>query len=285
MIELSDGRIVEPVMDMRGGGSMEGVEMGSGSIERSSIGSIGKEGMAGIHIMPNGVVMTGTGETVEDATVTDEGMIELGSGETVKPVMDMRGGEGITRGENTMVVNENFDRLPVGCERIEGEKSITVTAGVENAEDFPGTVFTFDTHSINVEPCTRTTVTFINKDDVRHQFMVHDLPRDTYTMGMFNIEVTGPGRATGPFLTPPDKKTLMIHCGVPGHEEKGMKAQMKVDGGDGDLPNIPTVTRDVGTDAVTKERVFAFGGVGGFVFGALLYLVTLKRRRDTLMRN
>lgn len=236
------------------------------------------EGIEGIHIMADGSVMLGTGETLADATVTTEGMIELGSGELVEPVMDMRSGEGIVRTSNSMVVNENIDRLPVGCEAVSGEEHVTITGGIENAKDFPGTVFTYDTHEIDVAPCTRLTITFVNKDHVRHQLMVHDLPRDTYTMGMFNIEVTGPGEATGTFITPADRSTLLFHCGVPGHEEKGMAGQVKVGGGTGDLPNIPGITRYVSSDS-SLERSLVLGGSGAFVFGTLLYIVTRSRKK------
>jgi len=282
-IQLGDGRIVTPAIDMRSN-KMLGVKDDSEStsnseIERSitpppdtesasdetdmmgmedapestEMSHSGMPGMDGIHIMPNGRVMTGTGMWLSDAEVTSGGVIVLGSREEIQPILDMRAGDGIRRTANSMVVNENFDNLPLGCSKVSEEKNITVKAGTEVAKEFPGTMFTYDVRSFeDVEPCTRLTVTFENKDSVRHQFMVHDLPPDTYPMGMFNIEVTGPGKETGTFITPPEEKTLTVHCGVPEHEAKGMLAQIKNRGGNGDITNIPGLTRSA---VETKESV------------------------------
>lgn len=233
-------------------------------------------GIEGIHIMPNGRVMLGTGVWLSDAEITADGTIILGSGEEVTPILDMRSGNGIRRTSYSMVVNENFDRLPLGCSAISEEKSITVKAGTEIAEGFPGTVYTYDTHSIeDVKPCTLLTVTFENMDDVRHQFMVHDLPTDTYPMGMFNIEVTGPAKETGTFITPPDQETLLVHCGIPEHEAKGMIAQIKNGGGSGDLPNIPGITRSIMTDVSSfSARSWALWGLLGIFLGVMISYVT-----------
>jgi hypothetical protein len=86
------------------------------------------------------------------------------------------------------------------------------------------------------------TVTLINEDHVRHQWMVHGLPRYLYPEGMFHLEVNGLGRKTGTFIVSSAAKTYLVHCDVAQHMEKGMKAQLKVGGGDGDLPSIPGIT-------------------------------------------
>src|SRR6266508_3231122 len=135
-----------------------------------------------------------------------------------------------------MVMNENLDRLPWGCAAIAGEQKIIVRAGRKYARQFQGTMFTYDQREWHVAPCTKVTVTLINEDHVRHQWMVHGLPRYLHPMGMFHLEVNGPGRLTGTFIVPSAKKTYLVHCDVPQHTEKGMKAQLKVGGGDGDLP-------------------------------------------------
>lgn len=236
MIILNDGRVIKPLMDLRGGGSMM---EGMGTIMKSD-SSI--DGLDGIHIMPNGRVMTGNSMWVDDALPLDNGRIQLGSGEIVQG-MDMRGGDFIKRYGNNMVVNENFDRLPPGCTEIAGEEHITVTAGSEMAKDMQGFIYTYDNRSIeDIPPCTLLTVTFKNKDNIRHQYMVHDLPAQTYPMSMFNIEVSGPGEQTGTFITPAQDSTLFVHCGVLEHEAKGMAAQIKVGKGSGDLPGIPGIT-------------------------------------------
>lgn len=45
---------------------------------------------AGIHIMADGTIMLGNGEEVEDATITDDDMIELADGTILEPEMDLR---------------------------------------------------------------------------------------------------------------------------------------------------------------------------------------------------
>ena len=49
------------------------------------------------------------------------------------------------------------------------------------------------------------------------------------------------------------KKTYLVHCELPQHMEKGMKAQLKVDGGDGDLPSIPGLTKPVKADSYLAD--------------------------------
>jgi hypothetical protein len=137
------------------------------------------------------------------------------------------------------VMNENTDRLPRDCTGITRTVEITVRAGKQYAREFNGTVFAYDQREWQVEPCSQVTVTLINEDHVRHQWMVHGLPRYLYPMGMFHIEVNGRGSKTGTFIVPSAKKTYLVHCDVAHHTEKGMKAQLKVGGGDGDLPSIP----------------------------------------------
>lgn len=102
------------------------------------------------------------------------------------------------------VTNENTDDPPPGCDSIQGETQITVHAGREQASEFNGAVFTFDNRSWEVDPCTKVTVTFVNEDEIRHQFMVHGTyPRDP---GFFQIEVTGPGEDTGPSSPGPTRR-------------------------------------------------------------------------------
>ena len=48
------------------------------------------DGLDGIHIMADGSVMLGSGETLDTATVTDEGMIMLEDGTLVEPEYDLR---------------------------------------------------------------------------------------------------------------------------------------------------------------------------------------------------
>lgn len=148
-------------------------------------------------------------------------------------LMDMSGG---------MVMGQNADTLPGGCEEISETKEITVRAGHKYAEKFPGRMFAFDTQEFNFKPCTKLTVHFINEDNIRHQWMMHGLPKYLYPKGMFHLEVTGPAKISGTLILPPGDKTYLVHCDIAQHMEKGMKAQLKVGKGDGDLPSIPGVT-------------------------------------------
>ncbi|MBM4258656.1 MAG: copper oxidase [Deltaproteobacteria bacterium] len=141
-----------------------------------------------------------------------------------------------------MVMNENHDQQPRDCGAIAGEQKITVRAGTTYAQRFNGTIFAYDQHEWNIPPCTKVTVTLENEDSVRHQWMLHGLPRYLHPEGMFHLEVNGRGSKTGTFITPGAKKTYLVHCDVAQHMEKGMKAQLKVGGGDGNLPSIPGIT-------------------------------------------
>ena len=147
-------------------------------------------------------------------------------------------------GAPAMVMNANPDRLPPGCDEVAERREITVHAGKAHAEPFPGKVFTYDRRVLRVPRCTRLTVTFVNQDHIRHQWMVHGLPRETYPGGMFTLEVDGPGRATGTLILPGERRTLMVHCGLPQHMQKGMKGEIRIAGGDRRAANIPGVTGD-----------------------------------------
>ena len=154
-------------------------------------------------------------------------------------LMDMAGG---------MVMGQNSDTLPGGCDRISETKEITVHAGHKYAEKFPGRMFAFDTQEFNFKPCTKLTVHFVNEDNIRHQWMMHGLPKYLYPKGMFHLEASGPSKISGTLILPPGDKTYLVHCDIAQHMEKGMKAQLKVGKGDGDLPSIPGVTAYIVAD-------------------------------------
>lgn len=151
-------------------------------------------------------------------------------------------------GEWGMVMNENYKQLPQGCESIAGEETITVKAGREHAKPYPGTIFGYDKHEFSFPKCTRVTVNFINEDNIRHQFMIHGLPAYLHPQGMFHLELYGPGEAQGVFITPNVEETYLAHCDIAQHMEKGMKAQVKVGGGNGDLPSIPGISGQLNKD-------------------------------------
>ncbi|QPK62960.1 copper oxidase [Methylomonas sp. LL1] len=154
-------------------------------------------------------------------------------------LMDMDGG---------MVMGQNADTLPGGCDKIAATKEITVHAGHKYSEKFPGTMFAFDQQEFQFEPCTKLTVHFVNDDEIRHQWMMHGLPKYLYPKGMFHLEVSGPGSVSGTLILPPGDKTYLVHCDIAQHMEKGMKAQLKVGKGGEDLPSIPGVTASIFPD-------------------------------------
>ena len=132
---------------------------------------------------------------------------------------------------NGTVVNGNAETLPPGCTEVAGERTVTVHGGVRHADG--GEMYSFERDRLELDRCTRVTITFENEADVRHQWMVHGLPTSVYPMGMFNVEIDGPGSVTGTFITPGDDVTLDTHCSLPQHEQKGMQMTVIVgEGGD-----------------------------------------------------
>ncbi len=152
--------------------------------------------------------------------------------------------EGMNMDLDGAVMNENTDKLPQDCPSLAGEVEITVKAGKKYAREHNGKMFGYDRNEWEVGPCTRVKLTFVNEDDVRHQWMMHGLPKYLYPQAMFHIEVTGPAQKTGTFIVPSTRRTYFVHCDIAQHMEKGMKAQLKVAGGDGDLPSIPGLAGD-----------------------------------------
>ncbi|BBL60274.1 hypothetical protein MKFW12EY_38870 [Methylomonas koyamae] len=150
--------------------------------------------------------------------------------------------------DGAMVMGQNTDTLPGGCDKIAATKEITVRAGHKYSEKFPGTMFAFDQQEYQFEPCTKLTVHFINEDEIRHQWMMHGLPKYLYPKGMFHLEVSGPGKVSGTLILPPGDKTYLVHCDIAQHMEKGMKGQLKVGKGGEDLPSIPGVTASIFPD-------------------------------------
>lgn len=156
---------------------------------------------------------------------------------------------GMTMDEKGMIMNENTNNLPKDCPKIAGEVNLTIRAGHKHAKKFNGKMFAFDQQKWDVAGCSRINITFINDDHIRHQLMIHGLPGYLYSDGMFTMEIYGPGEKKASLIVPSDPKTYLVHCEVPQHMEKGMKAQLKVAGGDGDLPSIPGVSAPVKADS------------------------------------
>lgn len=175
-------------------------------------------------------------EEAKQDIIVHDALMDHGDGH----LMDMEGG---------MVMGQNKDNLPGDCSKISGDEEITVRAGRKYAK--PGFIFGFDKNQWNFKPCTRLTVNFINEDNVRHQWMMHGLPKYIYQKGMFHLEITGPAKITGTLILPSNDKTFLVHCDIAQHMEKGMKAELIAGKGTGDLPSIPGLTANALPDSYT----------------------------------
>ena len=181
--------------------------------------------------------------------------------------------------EKGMIMNANSDNLPRDCQKLAGDVDITIRAGQKHARRFNGKMFAFDQQEWDVAPCSRINITFINDDKIRHQLMIHGLPGYLYPDGMFHLELYGPGELRASLIVPSQKKTYLVHCELPQHMEKGMKAQLKVAGGDVDLPSIPGLTEPVRADVYPVDwnnatwLILIFSVIAGF---ALPYF-TIRR--------
>ena len=146
----------------------------------------------------------------------------------------------MTLDDGGMTMNWNDDTLPRGCKEISEEVDIEVRAGRKYAN--AGQAFGFDKNEWRVKPCAKVTVNFINEDDVRHQWMMHGLPRYLYDQGMFHLEAAGNSKRKASLIVPNDDVTYLVHCDISQHMEKGLKAQLKVGAGSGDLPSVPGIS-------------------------------------------
>lgn len=134
-----------------------------------------------------------------------------------------------------VVMNENRDTLPEGCMEISRTHEFTIRAGRDYADATPGMIFGLSETEVRVEPCSLVEINFINEDAVRHQWMVHGLPKYLYPTGMFHIEAMGGQSQRGAFIVPPEDRNYLIHCDMSQHMEKGMRGQLVVGKGSGDL--------------------------------------------------
>jgi uncharacterized cupredoxin-like copper-binding protein len=164
--------------------------------------------------------------------------------------------------EKGMVMNANANNLPKDCPQISETVNLTIHAGHKYAEKFNGKMFAFDQQQWDVKPCAKINITFVNDDQIRHQFMIHGLPGYLYPDGMLHLELYGEGMLQASLIVPSQKKTYLVHCELAQHAEKGMKAQLKVGGGDGDLPSIPGISVPIKTDIYSLEwSILKLGGV------------------------
>ena len=175
-----------------------------------------------------------------------------------------------------VVMNENLETLPHDCASVSRDHAITIHAGRKYAEDEAGMIFGMSQHEVRVQPCSRLEVTFVNEDSVRHQWMVHGLPKYLYPAGMFHIEVSGGHSMTGTFIVPGDNHTYLIHCDIAQHMEKGMRGQLKVGSGSGDLWGVAGVSDQFYRSDYLPKHIFLLALLV-LIFSFLLSLRLAKK--------
>jgi len=188
------------------------------------------------------------------------------------------GHDGMRLDRDGSVMNENIDSLPRGCEAVGSDLYFTIHAGVKYARDFPGSIFGMSQYEIRAAPCSRITVTFVNEDEVRHQWMVHGLPKYLYPAGMFHIEAAGGKSKTGTLIVPAEDRNYLIHCDLAQHMEKGMRGQLIVGRGSGDLWSISGTSAYFLRDAYMPRFALLLAGL----MSVSVFLATLRlaRRRQ-----
>ncbi len=160
-----------------------------------------------------------------------------------------------------MAMGENKSTLPKDCPAISMDHKFTIHAGSRYAQT--GKTYGYDNASLEVKPCSRVTITLVNDDEVRHQWMLHGLPRYLYPGGMFHLEAQGGQTMSSTFIVPSTDQTYLVHCDITQHMEKGMKAEVVVGAGSGHLTSIPGITGDRFPDAYNNSTN---GGWTKFLF-------------------
>jgi len=171
-----------------------------------------------------------------------------------------------------IVMNENISTLPRDCESISRDYRFTIHAGRKYASGQPGMIFGMSQPEVRVEPCSRVEITFVNEDGVRHQWMVHGLPKYLYPAGMFHIEVEGGKQKSGTLIVPGGNHTYLIHCDLAQHMEKGMRGQLVVGTGSGNLWGVPAISDDFYRSSYLPRNVLLFVGlalIAGFLMAAV----------------
>lgn len=167
------------------------------------------------------------------------------------------------------VMNQNSTELPYDCAELGEDVEITVHGGRAYTGGSDGQTFGYSEHEYFAEPCSRVTVTFVNDDAVRHQWMIHGLPKYLYPGGMFHLEAAGGATVSGTFIVPSDNRTYLVHCDMTQHMEQGMKAQLVVGAGSGDLWSIPGISGGLYRDDYSPDRYWGFL-LSGLALGFLL---------------
>ena len=59
---------------------------------------------------------------------------------------------------------------------------------------------------------------------------------------MFHIEVSGGHTKSGTFIAPSENRNYLVHCDLAQHMEKGMRAQLVVGSGSGDIWGVSGIS-------------------------------------------
>jgi len=174
-------------------------------------------------------------------------------------------------GDETDTYGENDDTAPPGCEAIEGEKEVNVVA-VSEGTGYP--LYEYSPKVVETEPCTRLSVTFESSTRIRHQFVVEGLPEEVHPDGYFGIEADGGAEETATFVTPGEDTTLPVESTVGNQADSGLRGQIVLGEGDGDIDGVPGVTKDgwrESGDRLPAAEIVAtvFGIVAGLSVAAL----------------
>jgi len=220
------------------------------------------------------------GNVDQSAHATDHEAMSNSMNALAMPMTDHRMGTSMHEGDshgmvmnpNVMAMNANSDILPDGCEMVTEEIDITISAG-SNYASYNGNIFGFSDPEIKAPPCSKLNITFTNEDEVRHQFMIHGLPRYIYPSGMFHLEANGGYQVTGSLILPSGSETLLIHCDLSRHAELGMIAQLVIGNGGQDVPGIPFISGQMFPDSYLSNSYIYL------IFGSLIAILLLSLGR------
>jgi len=200
------------------------------------------------------------------------------------PSSDAHHGHHMSSDDAGMVMNENRDALPRDCKEISKDVQFTIRAGREYARELPGEIFGMSQYEVRVPRCSRVAITFVNEDSVRHQWMVHGLPKYLYPAGMFHIEVSGGREKTGTFVVPGGDQTYLIHCDLAQHMEKGMRGQLVVGEGSGELWGVQNISDDFNRAFYLPKNISLWALIVALV-GFILTVLIIKSSHSSDRRQ
>jgi plastocyanin len=178
----------------------------------------GMEGIEGIHIMADGTVTLENGEILEDATVTENGKIQLGSGEIVEPIMDLREGGSMEDTGGMMMEDEE------GGAMMEDGEGMMEDEGMMESEtkifNITGQNFAFSQTEIRVKQGDRVRINFESGDGF------HDWTIDEFSAATAQVNT---GEKTFVEFVADKKGTFEYYCSVGQHRQMGMVGNLIVE--------------------------------------------------------